>query len=341
MKMNNTTKILLGVAVGVGVAYLMYRRNRNKGTSNSVAVADELDVDNAVSDVMDAKLETREEQIAYILQNTDSNLEEETSGFEGVEFVWNEKLGKFYPKGTLTETKEPAFYTDVFYSADGSATDDPTDKAEEILSSLSDKEVQLAYNLVKYRKNNPKGISEEQAFIEIGGKDPKVIEVIKMKIKPKLNDIKALRKHPRWKEKWQIKRSKYKSLFDKAKKCGRRPINKRKMNLWNKCVSSLNTTNSATEKNEMMNFVNVQCGKKPIDRRKMDAYKVCVRNAKRKYNQNIVQTSDVKTKELFNESRQEEFAKEVANRRDGAIFGGKRWDGRTNTYEETLVREGI
>lgn len=341
MKMNNTTKILLGVAVGVGVAYLLYRRNRNKGASKTIAGASAEDLNGAVNDVMESKLETREEQIAYILENTDANMSEETSGFEGVEYVWNEKLGSLYPKGTISVTEEPAFYTDVFFSADGTASDDPTDKAEEVLSSLTDKEVQLAYNLVKYRKNNPKGISEEQAFIEIGGKDPKVLEVIKSKIKPKLNDVKALHKHPTWAEKWAIKKKKFASLFEKANKCGRRPSNKRKEDAWKNCLASVNSNPSVNSNKDMMDFVRVQCGKKPIGSRKEEAYKLCVRDAKRKFNQNIVQSSDVATKEKFNEQRQDEFAKQVANRRSGAMFGGKRWDGRSNKFEENLVREGV
>lgn len=338
--MNKTSKILLGVAVGAGVAYLLHQRNKKKA-SGSVASNNSADVQSAVSDVLDSKLETRDEQVAYILQYGDANFNEETSGFEGVEFVWNEKLGKFYPKGTLTVTQEPAFASNVFYSADGTATDDPTDKAEEILSTMSDKEIQLAYNLVKYRRKNPRGISEEQAFIEMGGKDPKVVEVIKTKVSPKLNDIKALHKHPSWKEKWALKIQKFESLFIKAKKCGKRPLDKRKLDAWKNCLATVDKNPTSDNNKEMMQFVIAKCGRKPMGKRQGEEYKQCVLDAKRKYNQNLIQNSDVKTKEIFNDDRQGEFTRQVTNRQDGALFGGKRWDGRSNKEEEKIVRKGL
>lgn len=338
--MKKSTKILIGLAVGAGVAYLLHKRSKNKsGTSSTNQLTNNTDIRSAVNDVLEAKLNSRDEQIAYILQNTEANFKEETSGFEGVEYVWNQNLGKFYPKGTLTETKAPEYFDSVFLSADGSKTDDPTDKAEEILSKLNDKEIQLAYNIVKYRKNNPRSISEEQAFIEIGGKDPKVIEVIKTKISPKLNDIKAIKKSPNWNEKWEMKIKKFTSLFDKAQKCGKKPSDKRNLDSWMNCLKSKDST--PENNREMMEFVNSQCGNKPRGGRKLEMYKKCVQDSKRKYNQNMIQSSDVKTKELFKEDRQNEFARQVSNRQDGAIFAGKRWDGRSNKQEEYLVREGL
>jgi hypothetical protein len=43
----------------------------------------------------------------------------------------------------------------------------------------------------------------------------------------------------------------------------------------------------------------------------------------------------------YNEARQTEFQKQVTNRMAGGMFAGRRFDGRSNKQEETLVREGI
>ncbi len=376
--MNKTQKIWLGVLVGGAVAYWMHKRNKSVPAKSVLKTKE--DINGAVADVMDSKLETREEQIAYILENTEANLKEETSGFEGVHFVWNEKLGAFYPQGTLTETKEPAYaqsvflgadgsnnngvrfvwnkklgkyyptgtivegqepaYADsVFYGADGETTNDPTDKAEEILSQLSDQEIKLAYNLVKYRKENPSNISEEQAFKEIGGNDPKIIEVIKVKITPRLNDIKALRKDKSWKASWQKKKEKFQTLLNKAMRCGRKPMNKRKLEAWKSCLASVNTNDANKHERDIEKFAKKECSNKRF-RNRAD-YQQCLNNAKKKFNQALVQTAPLEVKDEFNQVRQEEFASQVTNRRDGALFGGRRWDGRSNKVEEELVKAGI
>jgi hypothetical protein len=347
--MNKTTKILLGVGLGVGVAVYLYNRNK-KSTAKSGSVSSD-DSSDAISDVLEGKLDSREEQIAYIIENTDANSVEQSSGFDGVEFKWNPKLGAFYPQGTLTVGDEPKYMDSVFYSADGTATDDPAVKAEDILESMTDEEIKLAYNLVKYRKNNPSAISEEDAFREIGGKDPKIVNVITTRIKPKLNDIKILKKNPKFKERWNERKKRFGGLLKKVRKCGRRPILKRKRDAWNKCIDSVNQSNGTTGRKTVKDLREAQkrCGRRPILPNKLKAWKECASQSQRQQATGQVAKSvegksdflGLSEKEKFNQQRQMKFANEVTNRQSGALFGGHRWDGRSNDYEENIVRKGI
>jgi|688.fasta_scaffold25427_12 hypothetical protein len=304
--MNKNTKIIIGIGIGLGVAYWLYnKKGKDAKKKSSLAPATSV----AISDAINEKPVTREEQIAYILENTEANATEQTSGFEGVKFVWNKDFEKYYPVGTIREGKMPAYADAVFNAFEGDEDKDPTDSAMASLDDLSDNEIKLAYNLVKYRKNNPSAISEEEAFKQIGGNDPKIIDLIKSKIKPRLNDIKIVKNHPKWSERWDNKKKSLKSLINKAMKCGRRPINKNKVALWKKCIEG-------TSRKQALS--------KP---------KVGVATA--------TDLSTVKGKEAFSQKRQKSFANQITNRDSGGIFAGKRFDGKNNTYEETIVRQGI
>lgn len=51
-------------------------------------------------------------------------------------------------------------------------------------------------------------------------------------------------------------------------------------------------------------------------------------------------SSKPKTKALWNQQRQKDFAKQFTNPTEGAMFGGRRWDGQTDDQLETQVRLG-
>ena len=301
--MTKNTKILIGVGLGLGVAYWLYNRNKKK-TATTTKSATNPTV--ALSDAINENPVTREEQLAYILENTEANAVEQQSGFEGVKFVWNKNFERYYPVGTIVEGQMPSYADAVFNSFEGEEDIDPTDSAMGSLQDLTDNEIKLAYNLVKYRKKNPSAISEEESFKQIGGNDPKILEIIKSKLRPKLNDIKILKNHPKWSARWEKKKRTFTSIIDKAKKCGRRPIGKNKVVLWKKCIEG-------TSRKQALN--------KPTD------------------GEGVPTT--VRGKEKFNEKRQKSFAQQVTRRNEGGMFAGKRFDGKKNNYEETIVREGI
>lgn len=291
--MKKSHKIILALGVGLGIAYAWNRNKKKKATTNPTLKPSDkpMDVEN--------NPESTTEKMLYIIENTDANVVEETTGFDGVKFEWNPVLGKMYPKGTLTEEQMPAYADAVFFSADGKSSDDPTVSLFNDLSRLNDAEIGLAYNLVKYRKRNPSAISEEDAFKEITGEErEKILFVIKDKIKPILNDIKALKKHPEFSNKW----------------------NERKKALKSKIVSA--------------------CGERPLGINERKQYHQCVRKTMAENKANKTELKTVKQKGDFSEKRQMTFAEQVATRKGTGMFGGRRWDGKTNDVEEALVRQG-
>jgi hypothetical protein len=100
--MNKNTKIIIGIGIGLGVAYWLYnKKGKDAKKKSSLAPATSV----AISDAINEKPVTREEQIAYILENTEANATEQTSGFEGVKFVWNKDFEKYYPVEQLEKVK--------------------------------------------------------------------------------------------------------------------------------------------------------------------------------------------------------------------------------------------
>ena len=272
--MNNTQKIVLAVVVGGGFAYL-WNKSRKKPYIDKTPSYKPKPIEIGVID--DTELTTRDEKVNYIINNAEANFKEEMSGFEGVSFKWNPVLEKMYPVGTIIEGEQPKYMDDIFYGAEGKS-DDPSAEAESIVESMTDDEVDLAYRLTKYRLNNPSAISEEQALREISGNNfnENVLILVTQKIKPKLNDVKALKKHPVFAEKWSLRKEKRKG-----------------------------------KKNE---------------------------RAKRKQDREM--SSKPKTKALWNRKRQKSFAEQFTNPTEGAMFGGRRWDGQTDDQLETQVRKG-
>lgn len=195
MNLSNNQKILLGLAIGGGIAWWL---SRGKSTATKSA--------SAPSEVEPESL-TREQKIAFILDNIDATPSEETSGFSGDRFEFNPRLGYMMPVGKVDETyagqemivpKEGNLANDVFFNAEGEETDNPVKEAEGILDSLTERELNVAFKIARAKRSNP-NISDEQ-LAEISKLDKEGKGLFFGLIKNKLNDIKAMKKHPNWKK---------------------------------------------------------------------------------------------------------------------------------------------
>jgi hypothetical protein len=328
--MNKTQKILLAIGVGVGVAYL-YRRYMMPKKSASATITD-ADVSATPTTTSETDPKTRSAKEEYILDNAMASETETMSGMDGVKFVWNPQLGKFYPTGTLTEGQEPAYYESIFYSADGDMkTNVPNavENAESTLGNMTDQELELAYRIVKYVRENPDARDDMEKVIKgMNITNPRLIEFINKKLRKKLNDIKIAKKDVSWREKWAKKREnrrkKRKEFFDRlgirqdtfrkavARNCGKRRLN---MRLGADAVAKYR-----------------QCSENVANKLREKA-KNQIRNA--------VDNAPVDKKSEITEIRQNQFANQVTNRNTGGMFAGKRWDKKNNNYTETLVSEGL
>jgi hypothetical protein len=327
--MNRTQKILIAVGVGVGLAYV-YRRYMmpKKQTPTGVSEKDMASMPTASAN----DPQTRSEKEEYILDNAMASQSETMSGMEGTRFVWNPKLGKFWPIGTITEGQEPTYYESVFYSADGDLkTNVPNAvaNAESTLKNMTDQELELAYQIVKFCKENPDSRGDMNKVIKgLNITNPRIIEVINKKISKKLNDIKIAKKDASWNEKWQMRKEKRKKLrkdfFDKTgldkdayetarnKVCGKLKPNVR----------------YSAEQKAKYEGCSEMVAKKLRERASKD-----VREA--------VSNAPVSVKSDITNARQNQFSQQVINRQGARQFAGKREDGRNNNYTETLVSEGL
>lgn len=325
--MNKNTKIIIGVGVGIGLAYLLFGKKKAKPQVKSTQPAIDVKLPEELEDVAEEDAlnepQTREEQIAFILENTDVTNKEQTSGFEGVKFVWNPKLGRYYPKGVIQEGEMPSYADNVFLGFEGlddlfigfEGDVDPVAESAMALNELTDKELSLATNIVKMKKFSPSEMTDAQALREISDNDPKLQEVVKTRIAPRLNDVKVMKKMPMWKRLWSRRKKRISSIREKARTCGRRPLfGKDKISQWKSCIKGVSQKQMASKG-------------KPMSKRNT--------MAKNKSNR---KSSFAGVD--YNEARQDEFTKQVTNRMSGGMFAGRRFDGRTNTQEETLVREG-
>jgi hypothetical protein len=277
--------------------------------------------DSAVADM------TREEKEEFILDNVSATPQEVSSGFEGVRFVWNPVLEKMYPVGTIVEGQEPAYADAVFNSAEGEVVADipqSVQNAEKSLVDLNDKELELLFRIVKKQKENPSIMSEEDAVKELGITNPNIIKIVRQKLKKRLNDIKIMKKDANWNEKWQERKKNRKK---------RRSDFKEKMGF---------------DKHYFDKISRKQCGHKPLRKSNMATYKKCVEMVADKMRSQIknevrqeVSNAPVSVKDEINSRRQESFAKQVNSRKSGAMYGGKRWDGESNSYVENLVDKGL
>lgn len=325
--MNNTQKILVAVGVGVGVAYLYNRYKKRNTTKNTGAVNPQNKLKGSFQIPENAPIGdmTREEKEEFILNSVSATPQEISSGFEGVRFVWNPQIGKMYPVGTIVEGQEPDFDT-IFNSAEGDMTSNipqSVENAEKILQELDDQELNLLFAVVKKQQENPSMMSEEDAVREMGVTNPNIIKVVRQKLKKTLNDIKMLKTDSEWNEKWNARKEVRKK---------RRNEFKAKMGL---------------DRNDFNRIVVRKCGRRPKNGNVAE-YKKCVENVAsviRMKIKNEVRTelssAPVSAKDEFNKNRQQSFAKQVTNRNEGGIFAGKRWDGESNAYVESLVDKSL
>ena len=328
--MNKTQKILLAIGVGVGVAYL-YRRYMMPKKSASATITD-ADVSAIATKTSETDPKSRSEKEEYILDNAMASETETMSGMDGVAFVFNPKLGKFYPKGTLTYGEEPAYYESIFYSADGDMkTNVPNavENAESTLANMTDQELELAYRIVKYCKENPDARGNmEKVITGMNITNPRLIEFINKKLNKRLNDIKIAKKDASWKEKWankkEMRKKRRKDFFDKVGV---------KKDIYDKAVEK-------------------SCGKRKrnvrLSANAIAKYRQCSENVAKKLRdeaknqiRDAVSNAPVSTKAEISEMRQKQFARQLTNRRIGGVFARKRWDKKSNNYTETLVSEGL
>jgi hypothetical protein len=325
--MNNTQKILIAIGVGVGVAYIYNRYKKGKSTTGTKATGKSTTGSFQLPEETDTANLSREEKEEFILNNVSATPQETSSGFEGVRFVWNPTLERMYPVGTIQEGEQLTF-GEIYNSAEGDVVADipsSIQNAEKALEDLTDQELGLTYRIVKKMSENPSIMSEEDAVKELGIKNPKIIQLVRQKLKKRLNDIKIMKKDGNWKAKWESRkeirknrRKKFaekmgfqKGMFDKQtrKSCGLPPrLGKGRKASYKKCVQAL--------ANKMRSKENSQI-------------------------REDVSASSISTKNTISSGRQKSFAKQVANRKNGAMFAGKRWDGNSNQEVESMVDAGL
>lgn len=317
--MNNTQKILVAVALGVGVAYIYKRYKKGNTGTNESSKGALISADPSATPNTQLSREEKEE---FILDNVSATPQEMTSGFEGVHFVWNPNIEKMYPVGTIVEGKQPT-YGEIFNSAEGDMVADIPNSVKNAVSSLkslNDDELELLYRVTKTMSENPSVKSDEDALTELGITNPNIIKVFTQKLKKRLNDIKIMKKDSNWGKDWE---------FCKENRKKRRKEFSDKMGF---------------DKDSFNKQVNNSCGKKPRGLMGQAKYKKCVQSVANKMRSQIksevreeLSSAPVSVKEDFNIARQESFKDQVTNRVDGAIFAGKRWDGESNKQVESMV----
>lgn len=327
--MNRTQKILIAVGIGVGLAFL-YRRYMmpKKQTQTGGTPKD----DSVLISTNEDEPQNRAEMEEFVIENIEATDEETMMGMDGVQFVWNPKLGKFYPQGTLTEGQEPAYYESIFYSADGNLEADipnSVEVAQNTVSNLTDEELKMLYQITKTIKENPSTKGDIDLVIQrMNITNPRLKQEIKTRLLKRMNDIKIAKKDRGWRKKW--------SQFLKRRK-------KRRNNF--KEATGLNLV-------KYRQAVAKVCGAmKPNARYSKDflvKHKACSdmvlekmrKRASRKL-QSEVSNEPVGIKNIINEQRQNQFSNQIVNRQGTGQFAGMREDGRSNNYTETLVSEGL
>jgi hypothetical protein len=193
MKLTNNHKILIGLAIGGGIAWLLTRKKSATASSTpSTAKSEDL---------------TREEKINFILNTIEPNATEVSTGFSGDRFEYDPKLGYALPIGTVDVVsaggevvlpREGNLAQEVFFNADGEPTNNPIEEAEGILDTLTDEELNVAFKVSQARVNNPN--LTDDAIIKIANVDEKGQGLFLGIIRQKLNDLKAMSKNPNWKK---------------------------------------------------------------------------------------------------------------------------------------------
>lgn len=195
MKLTNNHKILIGLAIGGGIAWLLTRKKSATASSTpsinpSTAKSEDLE---------------REEKIDFIIGTIEPNATEISTGFSGERFEYDPRLGYSLPIGTVDVVsasseivlpREGNLAQEVFFNADGEPTSSPTDEAEGVLDELTDEQLNVAFEVAQARVNNPN--VTDDAIIEISNLGQRNQEELEL-IKQKLNDLKALSRNPLWK----------------------------------------------------------------------------------------------------------------------------------------------
>jgi hypothetical protein len=325
--MNNTQKILVAIGVGVGVAFIYNRYKKGKPTTGSNATIKKANVNLQLPEETATANMSREEKEEFILDSVSATPQETSSGFEGVRFVWNPNIEKMYPVGTIEEGKQPTF-GEIYNSAEGDVVSDipsSVENAEKSLSDLTDQELELLFRIVKKMRENPSVISEEDAVKELGITNTNIIQVVRKKLKKRLNDIKIMKKDANWKAKWESR---------KGTRRNRRTQFSEKMG-FDKDVFDKQTRKS--------------CGLPPrLGKGNRANYKKCVQTLADKMRSRVksevataVANAPVSEKDMINNARQKSFSQQVTNRKEGGMFAGHRWDGESNKQIESLVDAGL
>jgi hypothetical protein len=101
------------------------------------------------------------------------------------------------------------------------------------------------------------------------------------------------------------------------------------------------------DKSDFNRLADNMCGRRPRVKN-LAKYKKCVENLANKIRserkneiRNEVSSAPVSVKQEISDTRQKSFASQVTNRTEGGIYGGRRWDGESNSYVESLVDKGL
>lgn len=233
MKQNH--KILLGIGIGAGLAYVLHRMSKNNGNGATASIPS-----GASSEP------TRGEKEAFIIETLVPD--EDMTGIDGDRFRYDPTLGYELPVGTVHETdageemilpREGNLAQEVFFNAEGMMADrgdrkvvhkmrpmetqdqvfaktkelplDPTAEAEGIMDEMTDEEVDMAYTVAKEMKIDPSMTKAE--ILEALGIDASKTGVFNKEIKPRLRVIKKLKNKPNWNSRWTARRAKMKKKF--------------------------------------------------------------------------------------------------------------------------------
>jgi hypothetical protein len=225
MKLTKNQKILLGIGVGVGLAWFFLSNGKGKKSqNNSNGVADNSNgvADNS-TDIAKPLAETREEKIEAILESVEATESETITGFSGDRFEFDPTIGYAIPIGEVDVegagnemiiSREGNFANEIYFNADGEETDNPVEGAIAELNELTDMELDLIYACVMTKKQNPNvSISEIVAQVPVDERKKGELSTF---LKKKMNDVKSIKKSPRWKMFWSNRRkdrAKFRNYF--------------------------------------------------------------------------------------------------------------------------------
>jgi hypothetical protein len=218
MKLTKNQKILLGIGVGVGLAWFFLSNGKGKKSqNNSNGVADNS------TDLAKPLAKTREEKIEAILESVEATESETMTGFSGDRFEFDPTIGYAIPIGEvdiegagneMIISREGNFANEIYFNADGEETDNPVEGAIAELNELTDMELDLIYACVMAKKQNP-NVSISEIVAQVPVEERKKGELSTF-LKKKMNDVKSIKKSPRWKMFWSNRRkdrAKFRNYF--------------------------------------------------------------------------------------------------------------------------------